>query len=86
MVAGSMMMPALVAEMMGTEQANQYAPQKTHFYPRAKLVIFINLSGGVSHLDQPGDRIKQLRQRLSRGRFAPGSKRREPPQELVQRR
>jgi hypothetical protein len=51
MVAGSMMMPALVSDMMGTEQANQYAPQKTHFYPRAKRVIFINLSGGVSHLD-----------------------------------
>ena len=51
MVAGSMMMPALVSDMMGTEQVNQYAPQKTHFYPRDTRVIFINLSGGVSHLD-----------------------------------
>ena len=51
MVAGSAMMPALVADMMGAEQANQYAPRKTHFSPKARRVIFINLSGGVSHLD-----------------------------------
>ena len=51
MVAGSVMMPALVADMMGEEQANQYAPRKTHFSPKARRVIFINLSGGVSHLD-----------------------------------
>ena len=50
MVAGSVMMPALVSDMMG-EQANQYAPRKTHFSPKARRVIFINLSGGVSHLD-----------------------------------
>jgi len=51
MVSGSVIMPALVADMMGAEQANQYAPRKTHFSPKAKHVIFINLSGGVSHLD-----------------------------------
>ena len=51
MVAGSVMMPALVSDMMGTEQANQYAPRKTHFSSKARRVIFINLSGGVSHLD-----------------------------------
>ena len=45
MVAGSVMMPALVADMMGEEQANQYAPRKTHFSPKARRVIFINLSG-----------------------------------------
>ena len=47
MVAGSVMMPALVSDMMGAEQANQYAPRKTHFSPKARRVIFINLSGGV---------------------------------------
>ena len=51
MVAGSVMMPALVSDMMGAEQSNQYAPRKTHFSPKARRVIFINLSGGVSHLD-----------------------------------
>ena len=51
MVTGSVIMPALVADMMGADQANQYAPLKTHFSPKAKHVIFINLSGGVSHLD-----------------------------------
>ena len=51
MVASSVMMPALFSEMMGAEQANQYAPRKTHFSPKARRVIFINLSGGVSHLD-----------------------------------
>ena len=51
MVAGSVMMPALVSDMMEAEQANQYAPRKTHFSPKARRVIFINLSGGVSHLD-----------------------------------
>ena len=51
MVAGSAMMPALVADMLAVDSGNQYTPRRTHFSPQAKRVIFINLSGGVSHLD-----------------------------------
>ena len=38
MVAGSVMMPALVSDAVGAEQANQYAPQKI-FTPKARRVI-----------------------------------------------
>ena len=51
MTAGSVLMPALVSEMLGEEGGDPLAPRRPHFSPRAKRVIFINLSGGVSHID-----------------------------------
>jgi len=46
-VAGTAIFPALVRELRG-EGAN---PQAGHFVPRAKHVIFLFMSGGVSHVD-----------------------------------
>ena len=51
MTAGSVLLPALVSEMLGADRANPLAPRRPHFSPRAKRVIFMNLSGGVSHID-----------------------------------
>ena len=51
MTAGAVLMPALVSEMLGAERGDLLAPRRPHFSPRAKQVIFINLSGGVSHID-----------------------------------
>ena len=51
MAAGSVLLPALVSEMLGTDRANPLAPRRPHFSPQAKRVIFMNLSGGVSHID-----------------------------------
>ena len=47
MVAGSVMMPALVADMMGEEQANQNATRKAHYSPQARRDINITMRGGV---------------------------------------
>jgi hypothetical protein len=51
MVAGSVIMPALVSELLGAETVNPLASHQPHHTPKAKRVIFINLSGGVSHID-----------------------------------
>src|SRR5947209_3315900 len=49
-VAGSMLMPALVSELLA-EDRDPLAPHAPHFPARAKSVIFVYLSGGVSHVD-----------------------------------
>jgi Protein of unknown function (DUF1501) len=49
-VAGSMLMPALVGELLA-EDRDPLAPHSPHFPARAKSVIFVYLSGGVSHVD-----------------------------------
>ena len=51
MVAGSVLMPGIVSELMGKEVSNPLAPRRAHFAPKAKRVIFMNMSGGVSHVD-----------------------------------
>jgi hypothetical protein len=49
-VAGSAIFPALVAELLADE-ADPLAPKKPHFAPKVKHVIFLLMSGGVSHVD-----------------------------------
>ena len=51
MVAGSVLMPGIVSELIGKEVSNPLAPRRAHFAPKAKRVIFMNMSGGVSHVD-----------------------------------
>ncbi len=51
MVTGSVIMPALVDNLLGSDKENLLSTRKTHFTPKAKRVIFMNMSGGVSHLD-----------------------------------
>ena len=64
-VAGSLLMPGLLSELLGadgsgaagspTEAAidptNPTAPRPSHFPAKAKSVIFLFMSGGVSHVD-----------------------------------
>lgn len=58
-VAGSMLMPGLLSQMLAAEDAtgqradadDPFAPRPTHFPARAKRVIFLFMSGGVSHVD-----------------------------------
>ncbi len=50
-VAGSALMPALVGELMGEERTDALAPKPPHFPGKAKRVIFLFMSGGVSHVD-----------------------------------
>ncbi len=51
--AGSTLLPALVAELLadGAPSADPLAPRPPHFSARAKSVIFLFMSGGVSHVD-----------------------------------
>ena len=50
-VAGSSLMPALLGEMLAEERTDALAPKPPHFPGKAKRVIFLFMSGGVSHVD-----------------------------------
>lgn len=57
MVGGSLLYPSLVSELLAAEserapqRADPLAPRPPHFAPKAKRVIFLYMSGGVSHVD-----------------------------------
>src|SRR4051812_19341867 len=53
---GSLLLPAVLSELLAEGQAraagtDPLAPKTPHLRPRAKRVIFLNMSGGVSHVD-----------------------------------
>src|SRR6476469_3249541 len=50
-VGKSAIFPALLSELLADEAADPLAPKKPHFEPKAKHVIFLFMSGGVSHVD-----------------------------------
>jgi len=56
-VAGSVLFPAIVSELLAADAARQetvtdpLAPRPPHFPAKAKNVIFLFMSGGVSHID-----------------------------------
>ena len=56
MVGGSVLLPGLVSQLLAenavpSASADPLAPKPTHFPPKAKRVIFLYMSGGVSHVD-----------------------------------
>jgi hypothetical protein len=50
-VAGSMLMSGLLSELLAADSADPLAVKKPHFKAKAKSVIFLFMSGGVSHVD-----------------------------------
>ena len=50
-VAGSILMPGLLSELLAVENTDPLAPKPSHFPAKAKSVIFLFMSGGVSHVD-----------------------------------
>ena len=51
-VAGSLLMPGILSELLAADAPpDPLAPKKPHFAPKAKAVIFLFMSGGVSHVD-----------------------------------
>jgi hypothetical protein len=50
LLLGSSLFPAIVSDLLAAE-ASPLAPKAPHFAPTAKRVIFIYLSGGLSHVD-----------------------------------
>jgi hypothetical protein len=56
MVGGSLLLPGIVSQLLAEDAASSnsadpLAPRTSHFSPRAKRVIFLFMSGGVSHVD-----------------------------------
>ena len=56
MVGGSLLMPGIMHQLLAEDAAQSattdpLAPKPTHFPPRAKNVIFLFMTGGVSHVD-----------------------------------
>jgi hypothetical protein len=55
MIGGSMLMPGIVSQLLADEDAatstDPLSPKPTHFPAKAKRVIFLYMSGGVSHVD-----------------------------------
>ncbi|HEY2909659.1 MAG TPA: DUF1501 domain-containing protein, partial [Gemmataceae bacterium] len=52
MVAGSLAFPAILSELLAADSADDpLAPRKPHFPPKAKRVIWLFSTGGVSQMD-----------------------------------
>jgi hypothetical protein len=52
MVGGSMLLPGLLSRLLADESRNDpLSPRPSHFPARAKQVIFLFSTGGVSHID-----------------------------------
>jgi hypothetical protein len=50
-VAGSLLMPGILHQLLADTAADPLQPKPPHFKPRAKNVIFLFMTGGVSHID-----------------------------------
>src|SRR5262245_52829822 len=53
LVGGSLLLPGILSELLadGQTPADPLAPRQPHFAPKARRVIFLLSSGGVSHMD-----------------------------------
>src|SRR5215218_1470371 len=50
-LAGSLLMQGLLGELLAADKPDPLAAKKPHFAAKAKSVIFLFMSGGVSHVD-----------------------------------
>jgi Protein of unknown function (DUF1501) len=65
LIGGSMLLPGIISQLMAEESARNddadpLSPKPTHFPPKAKRVIFLYMSGGVSHVDSWDPKPKLL--------------------------
>src|SRR6185295_3889748 len=54
LVGGSLLLPGILSELLAAEarrSGDPMTPRAPHFAPKAKRVIFLYMSGGVSHVD-----------------------------------
>lgn len=51
LASGGLLLPGVLSEMLAGELENPLAPKAPHFKPKAKRVIFLFMTGGVSHID-----------------------------------
>ncbi len=50
-LTGSLLLDGLMSELLADEARDPLAPKQPHSKPKAKSVIFLFMSGGVSHVD-----------------------------------
>ncbi len=50
-LAGSLLAGGMLSELLAADTSDSLAPKKPHFPGKAKSVIFLFMSGGVSHVD-----------------------------------
>ena len=50
-VAGSLLMPGVLQQLLAEDSSDPLAPKAPHFPAKAKHVIFLFMTGGVSHVD-----------------------------------
>ena len=50
-VAGSILFPALVQQLLAEEESDPLSPRPAHVTAKARRVIFLFMTGGVSHVD-----------------------------------
>ena len=64
LVGGSLLLPGIVSELLAEDapggSVDPLAPKPAHFAPKAKQVIFLYMSGGVSHVDSWDPKPKLL--------------------------
>ncbi len=64
LVGGSLLLPGLVSQLLAdtspSNSSDPLAPKATHFPAKAKRVIFLYMSGGVSHIDSWDPKPKLL--------------------------
>jgi hypothetical protein len=51
LAAGGLLLPGILSELLAGETDNPLAPKPPHFKPKARRVIFLFMTGGVSHVD-----------------------------------
>ena len=51
LAGGGLLLPGLLSEMLVSQPADPLRPRDPHFAPKAKQVIFLFMTGGVSHVD-----------------------------------
>ncbi len=51
LIGGSLLFPGIASQLLADESRDPLAPKATHFPAKAKRVIFLYMSGGVSHVD-----------------------------------
>src|SRR5690242_14066113 len=53
LAGGSLLLPGILSELLaaGTPAADPLAPKRPHYPPKAKRVILLFSTGGVSHMD-----------------------------------
>ena len=52
LAGGSLLLPGMLSELMAEQSpSDPLAPRNPHFAPKAKRLIFLYMSGGVSHVD-----------------------------------